>query len=106
MPQALLLTSLLVLPQCAKLDIERKRKKKKEGVEEDKEHMDEEEKEKEEALGGKNLRTVKKCVLYQKNINKMTFYTLVTEDQTSRKFKTFIPYQKVFRRVDQGIFFL
>lgn len=53
MPQPLLLTSLLVLPQCAKLNVERKRKKKKKKeVEEDKEHIEELEKEKEEALGG------------------------------------------------------
>lgn len=36
----------------------------------------------------------------------MLLYTLITEDQSSRKFGTSILYQKVFRRVDQGILFL
>lgn len=36
----------------------------------------------------------------------MLFYTLVTEDQPSRKFGTSNLYQKVFIIVDQGILFL
>lgn len=36
----------------------------------------------------------------------MLLYTLITEGQSSRKFGTSILYQKVFRRVDQGILFL
>lgn len=50
------MTSLLALPHCAKLDVERKRKKKKKEVEEAKEHKEELEKEREEALRGKKVK--------------------------------------------------